>query len=263
MNPAMRSSAVLAAGILSLLAAPTLEARAAAQDTASGGMDAIARQQANFAVECVGIYDLAKTRTGDAGELSALDARRQSAATAYQTYSGRTDSVIGDDFATEDQFVADNIAAGKGDLADIQSQCDQMFADSDDLADLSSLDDSGSGSSSSSSSDDFADFGMSPSQGDLDKLGQGEAANALTCVGVYDYAIARGGDATTLGDLKASRDDAAALYHGFAAKTQDEAAADYPGADASVAATIDGGRDTLPAMQASCDQMLVDDAGAA
>ena len=245
-----------AACILSLLAAPALQARIAPQAADSGGLDAIARQQANFALECVGVYDLARTKTADVTQLAALGKLRDASDAAFIQYSGMSGSDVTALYLEEDKAVSDNIAAGNGSLDDIKSQCDQMFGD--DLPDLASLDDSSSSSSSSSSSDAFV--GLDDA---MANIGQNSADDALTCVGVYDYAIARGGSASALADLKLSRGDAAMLYDGFAAKTQEEAAKDYPATDASVAATINEGKDKLSAMQATCDQMLVDMAGAA
>ena len=252
--------AAVAACIVSLLAAPALQARIAPQAADSGGLDAVARQQANFALECVGIYDLAIAKAGgDSTQIAALSQMRQASDAAFLQYSGMSGDDVTALYVQEDKAVSDGIAAGNGKLDDIEGQCSQMFGDDEDLADLSSLDDSSS-SSSSSSPDDSDWSGLDDW---ATNIGLNSADDALTCVGVYDYAIAKGGDAASLADLEASRGDAAALYDGFAAKTRDEAAADYPGADATVAATIDGGKDTLPSMQATCDQMLVDMAGAA
>lgn len=127
----------------------------------------------------------------------------------------------------------------------------------DDLPDLSTLDDDQSSSSSSSSDSLGGDFDIDTHPDDA-----AIAAEALTCVGVYDLAIDKnmqepGSDAAQrVTDMMDKRDSAASLYIGTAAKLQADADADYKVADASVAAKVAKG-DMVPEDELSkCDNLV-------
>ncbi len=129
----------------------------------------------------------------------------------------------------------------------------------DDLPDLSTLDDDQSSSSSSSDSSDSLGGDI-----DLDTHFDSAkvAAEALTCVGVYDLAIDNnmqepGSDAAQrVTDMMDKRDSAASLYLGSAAKLQADADADYKVSDADVAAKVARGDMVLDDEVSTCDDLI-------
>ena len=127
----------------------------------------------------------------------------------------------------------------------------------DDLPDLSTLDDDQSSSSSSSSDSLGGDFDIDTQPDDATI-----AAEALTCVGVYDLAIDKnmqepGSDAAQrVTDMMDKRDSAASLYLGTAAKLQAEADVDYKASDADVAAKVAKGDLVLDDELSKCDDLV-------
>ena len=132
-------------------------------------------------------------------------------------------------------------------------------SDDDDLPDLSTLDDDRSSSSSSSSDSLGGDFDLDTHYDNVQV-----AAEALTCVGVYDLAIDKnmqepGSDAEQrVTDMMDKRDSAASLYLGSAAKRQADADADadYKVSDADVAAKVARGDLVLADELSKCDDLV-------
>lgn len=128
----------------------------------------------------------------------------------------------------------------------------------DDLPSLSSLTDDNSSSSSASSSDS-----MDPDHfGTLDnwsvntaKLAEGTMANALSCVGIYDVAIAKATGDEILKSLHDGRDDSARLYEGLAAKLPSQAQDDYTASDKNALDKVAAGTLVLDDEVKACDSL--------
>ncbi len=116
---------------LLVLLAPAAMAQDAASSS-SDGLDDFTRAQANQALQCVGVYDLEISRAnGDAKRVAELTQLRHFADLAFLDYADATDDDTADLYPQEDKMVADNIAAGNGDLTEMSGFCDQQFEGSD------------------------------------------------------------------------------------------------------------------------------------
>lgn len=105
---------------------------AMAQDAQADGLDDFTRSQANQALQCVGVYDYQLAHTGDAKRLAELSKVRTYADLAFRDYADiESDDEVADLYPAEDKMVADNIAAGNGDISELTSFCDQLFKGSD------------------------------------------------------------------------------------------------------------------------------------
>ncbi len=105
---------------------------AMARDAQADGLDDFTRSQANQALQCVGVYDYQLAHTGDAKRLAELSKVRTYADLAFRDYAGiESDDEVADLYPAEDKMVADNIAAGNGDISELTSFCDQLFKGSD------------------------------------------------------------------------------------------------------------------------------------
>ncbi len=123
-------SGVAAAFALALLT-PAVMAQDASS-SASDGLDDFTRAQANQALQCVGVYDYQIAHTSDAKALTDLNTLRTDADLAFRDYADvESDDDVAELYPQEDKMVADNIAAGNGDIAELASFCDQMYKGSD------------------------------------------------------------------------------------------------------------------------------------
>ena len=130
MTSAALKIAVTAACLVALCAPPLM-----AQDTASSsssGLDDFTRAQANQALQCVGVYDLQISQAaGDDKRIADLTQLRHYADLAFLDYADATEDDTVALYPQEDKMVADNIAAGNGDLTELSGACDQLYKGSD------------------------------------------------------------------------------------------------------------------------------------
>ena len=123
-------SGVAAAFALALLT-PAVMAQDASS-SASDGLDDFTRAQANQALQCVGVYDYQIAHTSETKALTDLNTLRTDADLAFRDYADvESDDDVAELYPQEDKMVADNIAAGNGDIAELASFCDQMYKGSD------------------------------------------------------------------------------------------------------------------------------------
>ena len=121
-----------ATACLFVVMAPALMAQDAASSSSSDGLDDFTRAAANQALQCVGIYDLQIGKAaGDDKRIADLTVLRHDADMAFLDYADATDADTVDLYPQEDKMVADNIAAGNGDLTELAGACDQLFKGSD------------------------------------------------------------------------------------------------------------------------------------